>query len=71
MHSQIRDPPIIATASTANPAPSDVDKCARLSLGPNYTSSPCQITSLEIELGKIADVLDKGELKHCKTVKLP
>ena len=65
--------PIIATASTlaANPATSDVDKCARLSPGPNYTSTPCQITSLEIELGKIADVLDQSERKHCKIVKLP
>ena len=36
------EPPIIATASSqaANPAPSDVDKCGRLSLGPNYTVQP-------------------------------
>ena len=48
--------PIIATA---NPAPSDVDKCGDFHLVQIILHSPCQITSLEIELGKIADVFNK------------
>ena len=67
MHSLIIAPESIGAA---NPAPSDVDKCARLSLDTNCTSRPCQIISREIELGKIAVVLNENEQKDCAIAKL-
>ena len=42
--------PIIATA---NPAPSDVDKCARLSLGPNYCAAPAKLPVWKLNLGRL------------------